>query len=77
MAERNGYLEAEIREGYVEMHGRNCRHKAIPRGGGQTGKETIFGEFEITIPVNVCQIVWKVTKEIEPEEETRSAYFQH
>ena len=68
-----GVVEADVFDGQVVIHGRNCLYTV--RDNGDT-VETNLAELEITVPLVRCQIHWKFVERKETEEVERSIYFK-
>lgn len=71
MSGGRGLLEIELIEGNVVLiHSRNC---LLVEGTNDEFMEV--AEFEATIPLNRCQITWKLLERSDDTEVERSAYF--
>ena len=71
MSGGRGLLEIELMDANVVMiHSRNC---LLVEGGDDSFMEV--AEFEATLPLDRCQITWKLLEKSDATEVERSAYY--
>jgi hypothetical protein len=70
-----GFLEIDVVEGAVSIHGRHCHYHAAARDELEAVERNL-AELDITVALSQCQIDWKVVDREEAGDIERSAYFR-